>query len=241
MVLDDAASSALRWHSRPKRWLPTFPTRYQFARQTVPSRDQQEETNGNMGKGTTTRQPVDISSPIRPPTGSWFLLLRRACGAALVLAWISVFAAACNGDSPAQSSQNSSSSESTYQQAVDFSQCMRAHGVPGFPDPDSQGQFVFTQGSGVDPNSSQFQSARAACQNLLPAGSAGQQSQGQSQTVKFSQCMRAHGVPNFPDPQTQGGGSFFSGNGLDPNSPQFQSAMRACRSLLPSGAISGGS
>jgi hypothetical protein len=193
-----------------------------------------------MRKATTRRQLVDIGSPIRPTTRLWVFPLRQACGVAVVLAGILVFAAAC-GDSSAPSSQSSSSSKSTYQQAVDFAECMRAHGVPNFPDPNSQGQFVFTQGNGIDPNSPQFQSARSACQNLLPAGSAGQPSQNQSQTVKFAQCMRSHGVPNFPDPQTQGGGSFFSGNGIDPNSPQFQSALRACRSLLPSGAVSGGS
>jgi hypothetical protein len=51
--------------------------------------------------------------------------------------------------------------------------------------------------------------------------------------------MRAHGVPNFPDPQTTNGGigvpSGFtfdtSGRNLDQKSPQYQAANQACQSL----------
>ena len=170
----------------------------------------------------------------------------RASIRRLHLAWIAIalvgaalFAAACGGDSGTPSSATSPSA-SVQEQATAFAQCMRSHGVPSFPDPNSQGQFAFTNGSGVDPNSSEFQSARSACQHLLPAGSSLQQSQNQSQALKFAQCMRSHGVPNFPDPQTQGGGTFFGGGGINPSSPQFQNAMQACRSLLPAGAGGGG-
>jgi len=48
--------------------------------------------------------------------------------------------------------------------------------------------------------------------------------------------MRSHGVPNFPDPNGQGGISITSANGIDPNSPQFQSAQTACQKLMPKGA-----
>jgi hypothetical protein len=66
---------------------------------------------------------------------------------------------------------------------------------------------------------------------------AAQQRQALSQALKFSACMRAHGVPSFPDPTTRNGGVTISlgGSGMNPNSPQFQSAQRACRSLMPGG------
>jgi hypothetical protein len=51
--------------------------------------------------------------------------------------------------------------------------------------------------------------------------------------------MRSHGEPNFPDPKTGRGGTFQISipPGIDPNSPQFQAAQQACRSVspLPSG------
>jgi hypothetical protein len=47
--------------------------------------------------------------------------------------------------------------------------------------------------------------------------------------------MRAHGVPNFPDPSSAGGGVQLSGSGIDTQSPAFQSGQSACQKLLPGG------
>jgi len=52
----------------------------------------------------------------------------------------------------------------------------------------------------------------------------------------FAQCMRSHGVANFPDPVTTPGGSYgFRTQGVDPKSAAFQSAGDACRSQAPEG------
>jgi hypothetical protein len=53
--------------------------------------------------------------------------------------------------------------------------------------------------------------------------------------VKFSQCMREHGVKNFPDPDANGGILIKAGpgTGLDPNSPQFKAAQKACAKYQP--------
>jgi hypothetical protein len=59
--------------------------------------------------------------------------------------------------------------------------------------------------------------------------------------VAFSACMRKHGVPKFPDPEVTGSGlrlSFGPGTGIDPNTPFFKTAERACRRLLPNGGKS---
>jgi hypothetical protein len=46
--------------------------------------------------------------------------------------------------------------------------------------------------------------------------------------------MRDHGLANFPDPETDGGGIRVAlGDGLDPNSAEFKSAQDACQSLVP--------
>jgi hypothetical protein len=52
---------------------------------------------------------------------------------------------------------------------------------------------------------------------------------------KFSECMRKNGVPNFPDPNSQGVITIQSGMGIDPNSPAFSSARTTCDKLLPNG------
>jgi hypothetical protein len=74
--------------------------------------------------------------------------------------------------------------------------------------------------------------AIAACGG---SGSAGTGSQaGYNVALKFSQCMRAHGLTNFPDPGA-GGGIQIGGPGsnLDPASPSFQAAQRACARYAP--------
>ncbi len=47
--------------------------------------------------------------------------------------------------------------------------------------------------------------------------------------------MRVHGVPNFPDPGSAGGGVQLSGSEINTQSPAFGSAQRACQKLLPGG------
>jgi len=48
--------------------------------------------------------------------------------------------------------------------------------------------------------------------------------------LEFSRCMRAHGVPDFPDPPSPSGGAirFEIGSGFDPISPLFREAERSC-------------
>jgi hypothetical protein len=53
----------------------------------------------------------------------------------------------------------------------------------------------------------------------------------------FPGCMRAHGVASFPDQNDAGPITLGSKNGLDPASPQFRSAERACQGLLSSGRL----
>jgi hypothetical protein len=79
--------------------------------------------------------------------------------------------------------------------------------------------------------------AARACASLNPGGSQAGTAESNSviqQDLKLAQCMRAHGVPNFPDPQTGPGviaNWNFSGTNINVNSSQFQAAQRACQSL----------
>jgi hypothetical protein len=53
--------------------------------------------------------------------------------------------------------------------------------------------------------------------------------------AKFAACMRSHGVPRFPDPNGQGAITIGPGAGVDPDSPKFKAAQKACEKLLPNG------
>ena len=75
-------------------------------------------------------------------------------------------------------------------------------------------------------------------QSGSPAPQAGASS-GSSQggAVAFAQCVRSHGVPEFPDTQT---GHFLISGAVQDN-PNFHSAVQACQHLLgPGGASNGG-
>jgi hypothetical protein len=176
--------------------------------------------------------------------------LRRA-GALAVAVAVAVLATACGGGGP------SSASAPTYAQELALAQCMRSHGVPDFPDPNTSGGYTMTSsgsiegagGSPIDIYSIQAQAAYGDCRHLLPGAPSisqleqqvqqeqQQQEQELPMLLKYSQCMRSHGVPNFPD-LGQGDQSPPPGSSaaIDPNSPQFQAAATACQHLLPPGA-----
>jgi hypothetical protein len=65
--------------------------------------------------------------------------------------------------------------------------------------------------------------------------SSGSPAASSNQGVAFAECMRAHGLTNFPDPGSGGGIQFSQGSGINPQSPGFQTAQKACGHLLPGG------
>jgi hypothetical protein len=169
--------------------------------------------------------------------GSWHAGLLAVMAAAAVLAT----AAACGGGA---SSAGSASAGST-DQMLAYSQCMRAHGVPDFPDPDAAGNIHVAPGNPDDPmNNGQEQIANTACQHLLPAGgqpSTGADQQYVDQLLTLAECMRTHGLPSFPDPIVSGSNVTLPFEGVvNFNSAQFKNAERACKSLIPAGLFSSG-
>jgi hypothetical protein len=84
------------------------------------------------------------------------------------------------------------------EKAVKFAECMRANGVPHFPDPDANGDYNF----GVDVTREVWLKAIDACKALKPPGalSAKRTPKEQSASLRFAQCVRDHGVKDFPDP-----------------------------------------
>jgi hypothetical protein len=58
---------------------------------------------------------------------------------------------------------------------------------------------------------------------------------GHSAFLAFAECLRSHGVPDFPDPSAAGGIQIQAGSGINPFSPAFKGAQSDCRHLLPVG------
>ena len=113
---------------------------------------------------------------------------------------------------------------------------MRAHGVSKYPDPTSSGLVKESlQQLGV--SSSRFQSASSDCNHLLPNGGSGPSparvQQVRALALEFSQCVRSHGVPNFPDPGSDGRIPDPATVGINQGSPKFEAANQACRKYRP--------
>lgn len=133
-------------------------------------------------------------------------------------------------------------------QALQFAQCMRAHGVSNFPDP-SGNEIRITPAIAQSPV---FRTAQNACRQYLPNGGQPPVTAPGSRAaaLAFAKCMRSHGLPDFPDPLTSvptsppagsvaiislHGMAFELGPGLDPRSPAFQHAASHCGITLPRG------
>ena len=60
--------------------------------------------------------------------------------------------------------------------------------------------------------------------------------------VKFAECMRSHGVSQFPDPGASGKltiDAIANGSSLDTSTPAFKQAISACKDLEPAGFTGG--
>jgi hypothetical protein len=133
------------------------------------------------------------------------------------------------------------------QTMIAYAKCVRASGVPNFPDPQPHGGFRV--GAGMNPSSPAFKAAQAKCQKLMPGGggppSSGSPPSAQTMAhlLKVSQCMRKHGVSAFPDPTTSGPsrsgggpngvaidheGAIFALSATIMQSPAFKQAEATC-------------
>jgi hypothetical protein len=145
---------------------------------------------------------------------------------------------AITGCGGASSSRTTSGAEDAA--ALAWAECLRSHGIPNFPDPIAghKAQFPDSAGPSLGSNAPSVLSAEQSCKGLHAAIVGASSSESGSRTnqdaafLEFARCMRAHGVPNYPDPNYGKNGRPISPNlashGIDPRSPAFTNAARAC-------------
>ncbi|MCL2417813.1 MAG: hypothetical protein FWD04_00855 [Conexibacteraceae bacterium] len=180
-------------------------------------------------------------------------MLRKLTVIAAILGAVTALAA-CGGSSSPNTSNASTGHTNT---GLKLAECMRSHGVADYPDPgngpnqmqvgqNGSGGGSFTvNGVHLQESPRTVQKAMSECQHTLPHGppiSGAKLAQIRQGVLKMAECMRSHGVPNFPDPQVVtapgghgiavriGGGPGTAGAGgqLNPQSPAFQRAQQRC-------------
>jgi hypothetical protein len=134
----------------------------------------------------------------------------RPLAALALVALISLSSAGCGSNAPSETGAASSSSTASSSgtggtkkltardKAVKFAECIRAHGVSDFPDPNEKNQFEY----GVSVSGPVWNKATTACKDLQPPGtlSGKRTPKQQSASLRFAQCIRDNGVKDFPDP-----------------------------------------
>ncbi len=158
--------------------------------------------------------------------------------------WLVVFAAGC-ALALAACGSSAKKQAASVGPALRFSDCMRSNGVPNFPDPGSGGNLELN-GTGINRESPSFRAAQKACARFQPGGP-GLPKTSESlkqRALKFAQCVRTHGEPNFPDPSLtapRGAASILLLRGMvfafpqpfDAQSPAFRQAAAACGLKVP--------
>jgi hypothetical protein len=156
---------------------------------------------------------------------------------AVALSTFAMLIAGCGGGGA-----HTSSSSKVISSALAYANCMRSHGVPDFPDPDSRGEFHLrpvrvedgrtTPVADLVPGAPALLAAERVCGSFGSAGrqvTAAQEEQAFHEAMKAAVCMRANGVPDYPDPKLVGGSIDQGYNGkFNPDSPAFRRAAAKC-------------
>jgi hypothetical protein len=184
--------------------------------------------------------------------------LARTAAGVITAAALALLVAACGGSGSSAGSDGTANAgmSRTSASLVAYSACMRSHGVPNYPDPDSSGQLPKPDAHLLGVSSTQLQAGQRACQHLLPisgrainAGSVQQcmmaddcpqalVQQVLTEERSFAQCMRSLRVPNWPDPVTDSQGRpvfaiSISKDGFNPYSKPIWAMGNQCSHLMP--------
>ena len=166
----------------------------------------------------------------------------RTRSLAAALAAAALLLAGCSGGPGAASPSPTSSATHANQAAamLAVSRCMRGHGYPNFPDPVQQPDGRWDWPPVVD-----HLSVSTACDDLVrQAKSASRQTDRKkvdaatlAKLRQYAQCMREHGVADWPDPNDVG--AFKVPARLQPRSAEalWGPADRQCQRFVPPGGI----
>jgi hypothetical protein len=128
----------------------------------------------------------------------------------------------------------------TLASAFDFARCMRSHGIPGWPDPNSQGFFDKSKLRPLGLGVSRVRALEEGPCNIPLPSPQGQTvaitRADQAYYVEGAACMRSHGVPGFPDPTFEDNGVTFDlPSSINRESSTFKRAQAICTKRIPAG------
>jgi hypothetical protein len=158
--------------------------------------------------------------------------MSRRPALAFVLLTLVPLAAGCGSGSP---SVAGTSTTATPNAAFAFARCMRAHGIPRWPDPERGGGFDKARIRALGVSGVRIKAVeQSACGRYLPGPSPQQTAQQQrtrlADGLSFARCMRHHGASRFPDPTAQGQLTveMVQAQGIDVHSTTILRVVQTC-------------
>ena len=181
----------------------------------------------------------------------------RTMDAIIATAILALVAAGCSGPSSTGSGGSPKAGGSAAAtSAVAYSHCIRSHGVPDYPDPAGDGTLPKVSSQRLGVSGSQLQTAQKDCAHLLPATGGSLTSTSMQQCYlalvcpqalvehaltagrEFAQCMRSHGVLNWPDPTVDSKGRPVYNISVPRPAPRrTTTAINECVRLDPAGNL----
>jgi hypothetical protein len=151
--------------------------------------------------------------------------------------------AACGGSQPQRQTDRAAAARDA---ALKYAKCMREHGID-MPDPKTSEGGMLVMGGPAGgkgerdvPAPAAMERADKACRHFMeavkpPKLSSEQEAKMRETALANARCMRAHGI-NLPDPQFGDDGrvtmKIERSSGIDPRSPKFQQAQKACGGMM---------
>lgn len=171
---------------------------------------------------------------------------------ALILAAAALVAGACGGTEGDGATPGAADREKARKAQLAFARCMRENGID-MPDPAAgEGgvvQFRRPGGDGATPPPREtVERAHEACakhtKGIRPPELSPEQAREMKQAaLRHAKCMRDQGI-DFPDPKFGDAGEVAvhidKRSGIDPASPAFQRAQKACAKEMPGGPVRAG-
>ena len=163
---------------------------------------------------------------------------RPIASALIILAFLALAACGSTGQPSGTATGAANASAAGHTRDVEFSDCMRSHGVPNFPDPTANGLEI---PANINARSPAFKASQQACRQFLPnkGEPPATDPHDRAAALAFAVCMRAHGFSGFPDPALTPpraamvlvlrGMVFAFSTPIDPKAPAFRQAATACR------------
>jgi hypothetical protein len=171
----------------------------------------------------------------RPPRGRDLLRVLGLVSVLIAGANAAFLLAGCSSSHPTSSSGSGSVNQRATVVLRSLARCVRAHGLPDFPDPEvgSDGVPRFPNSAPRVPGATQ-QACRAIAAQVPPqyTSTTAVSSADYQKLLQLARCIRTHGIADWPDPNALG--EFPINTRIDRRGKRlFVPAVHACARLNP--------